>query len=317
MKFTVSNVNTPFTVVLSSTKVDGDGICPIPSDTHNANDNVPTDFDCRFANFFGSTLPSYSVYPYLMPSSTTLVNVPFCLHYADNNTKCVFYSIQNPPPTSNYSGTIYEYIAWTNTPTAPTQYGGVPQMYDDPSVDNQQDGYPTGTPGFPYPDTNNDDQFIFNITTYFNPVGQVGDGGTGGGTKTFNEFAVAFPLLPSTIYTYSWVSPFSKTPSFKTGTTITVKFTLSPNTPAGIAVQPPNHVGIAVVTASAHSKCIDISGTRQPLVFPGGSPTSFQYDSTKQQYHVNLTEIYPVGTYDVLVNSNLFGQQCATFNVTK
>jgi hypothetical protein len=329
MKLTFANVSKTFTLAITATEVPAPtptGVCNLDS-SENANVGNPAQ-DCRLANFFGSSLPEYATYPYVFPAGTSSVNVPFCLPYSHGHCVDLFVQVLSQSNTRPWSGAIQFYIASNadvNTLFAATPPGYVnfPQLYDDPDSDQDAADYPSTT-GFPYPGTNEDLQYVFNITTTYNPGGVAGqDFGIGGGGKTPNHFVVAFPLAPSTTYTYGWVSPFGKrtVASFKKGTTIPVKFTLSPNTPPGIAVQAPNHVGVAVVsTPSSSPGCTSaniISGTYQPLKSPGGSPTSFTYDPTKQQYGFNLTAAYPVGTYDVLVNSNLFGQQCQPFTVTQ
>jgi hypothetical protein len=329
MKLTFANVSQTFTLAITATEVPAPtpaGVCNLDS-SENANVGNPAQ-DCRLANFFGSTLPEYTSYPYLFPIGTASVNVPYCLPYSHGHCVDLFVQVVSPSNPRPWSGAIQFYIASnadvsTLFAATPPGYVNFPQLYDDPDNDQDAADYPS-TPGFPYPDTNEDLQYVFNITTTYNPGAVAGqDFGVGGHGKTPNHFVVAFPLAPSTTYTYGWVSPFGKSTvaSFKKGTTIPVKFTLSPNTPPGIAVQAPNHVGVAVVsTPSSSPGCTStniIGGTYQPFTSPGGSPKSFTYDPMKQQYGFNLTATYPVGTYDVLVNSNLFGQQCQPFTVTK
>jgi hypothetical protein len=187
MKFSVNSVLAPFSISLLATEVDGDGVCEsgVPGD--------PTDpIDCRFVTFFGETV-----------SGSTAVDVPFCYAYSSatptGSKHCVTYSVQDAPPTpgqpgSPYTGPVLETIAWNTVETAPPGYINTPRMYDDPSDDaNNCNCYPT-IPGFPY--SPEDDQFVFDITTFFNPnPGTVGtDPTTGGKTKTFNDFVIAFPL---------------------------------------------------------------------------------------------------------------------------
>ena len=181
MKFSLSSVSSTFSVTLLAVEVDGDGVCGsgTPGD--------PSDpIDCRFVNFFGE------------PSGTPpAVNVPLC--YAYSFSHCVFYSVQGAPPApgqtgSLYTGPVLESIAWNTLETPPAGYINSPRMYDDPSDDgNVCNCYPV-IPGFPY--SPEDDQFVFDITTFFNPhPNTVGtDPTTGGRTKSFNDFVIAFPL---------------------------------------------------------------------------------------------------------------------------
>jgi hypothetical protein len=187
MKFTVANVTSQFSITLVATEVDGDGVC----DSGTPGD--PSDpIDCRFVTFFGE------------PTSTLAVNVPRCYAYSSASTSgpfhCVFYSVQGappqPPPTgslSPYTGPVLEAIAWNTLATPGAGFVSSPRMYDDPSDDlNICNCYPT-IPGFPY--SPEDNQFVFDITTFFNPSpNTVGtDPTTGGKTQTFNDFVIAFP----------------------------------------------------------------------------------------------------------------------------
>ena len=203
MKFTVANVTSQFSITLVATEVDGDGICEtgIPGD--------PSDpIDCRFVTFFGE--------PGGTPTNPSAVNVPRCYAYSSASTSgpfhCVFYSVQGapppPPPTvsgppSPYTGPVLEQIAWNTLETPGTGFVNSPRMYDDPSDDHTAGYYPV-IPGSPYPPvtlfpypsaTPDDNQFVFDITTFFNPSpNTVGtDPTTGGKTQTFNDFVIAFP----------------------------------------------------------------------------------------------------------------------------
>jgi hypothetical protein len=190
MKFTVNSVSQTFSITLLAVEVDGDGICE-SGDPNDASDPI----DCRFVTFFGE--------PGGTPANPNAVNVPLCYAYssAPPNQHCVFYSVQGAPPppgqpNSPYTGPVLEAIAWNTLETPPAGFVNSPRMYDDPSDDHTPGYYPV-IPGFPYPLTKPDDnQFVFDITTFFNPSpGTVGtDPTTGGKTKTFNDFVIAFPL---------------------------------------------------------------------------------------------------------------------------
>jgi len=196
MKFSLNSVSTTFSITLLAFEVDGNGVCQsgIPGD--------PSDpIDCRFVRYFGEPAFNGTFQP---------TNVPLCYAYSSTSNSapfhCVYYSVQNPPLTSFYTGPVLESIAWNTLETPPAGYVNSPQMYDDPSDDLNVCGcYPTimGGPfsSFPYSANNppynvEDNQFVFDITTFFNPnPGTVGtDPTTGGKTKTFNDFVIAFPL---------------------------------------------------------------------------------------------------------------------------
>lgn len=196
MKFSLNSVSQSFSITLLAVEVDGDGICEsgIPGD--------PTDpIDCRFVRYFGE--PAFN-------GTFQSTKVPQCYAYSSTSNgapfHCVYYSVQNAPLTSFYTGPVLESIAWNTLETPPAGYVNSPQMYDDPSDDlNTCNCYPTimGGPysSFPYtlnnpPYNATDNQFVFDITTFFNPnPGTVGtDPTTGGKTKTFNDFVIAFPL---------------------------------------------------------------------------------------------------------------------------
>jgi len=197
MKFSLNSVFQSFSITLLALEVDGNGVC------QSGDPNDPTDpIDCRFVRYFGE--PAFNGPPF-QPTK-----VPLCYAYSSTSNSapfhCVFYSVQNAPPTTYYTGPVLESIAWNTLETPPTGYVNSPQMYDDPSDDlNSCNCYPTimGGPysSFPYTLNNppynvEDNQFVFDITTFFNPnPGTVGtDPTTGGKTKTFNDFVIAFPL---------------------------------------------------------------------------------------------------------------------------
>jgi len=296
MKVSVAGVTTPFTLVLTATEVHGDGTC------QSGNPNDATDYDCRFVKFFGK-----------LTSPTPDNKVPLCYPYASNGN-CVFYDISGTPPRTSYTSPVLEYIAWNNTlPTTPIGYLSTPHMYDDPSDDaNLCHCYPviTSTPSFPY--SPEDNQYVFDITTFFKEEAmQVGkDPGTGGKTVTFNQFGIALPLASND--SYKWISPLSTNSNVvtaKKGSTLPVKFQLRDATGSIVsnAVVPPNFVRIAV---------LDNNGVSQPVIASNGG---FVYDGSKQQYQTNLsTSPYVAGvTYTITVNGNLFSQQIARFKVTK
>jgi hypothetical protein len=208
-KFTYDQVNSPFSLQINVTEVDGDGVCPIPDG--NANDSVPTDFDCTLANFFGSTLPSYASYPYFMPAGTGSVYTPYCLHYAHNETKCAdIEAVILGPDTTQSSGFLHIYLAWnalTNDLFAqanlafPGKYVNNPQLYDAPHNDQDTVDYPAAPAGYPYPAGDTDLQKVFNVTGYYNANGIAGlDGGIGtgppSGVRKPNHYVVAFPFTP-------------------------------------------------------------------------------------------------------------------------
>lgn len=185
MKFTLNSVSNQFSITLLAEEVDGDGVC------ESGTPGDPTDpIDCRFVNFFGE------------PGTPPAVNVPLCYAYSSLTPHCVFYSVQGAPTPpgqtdSPYTGPVLEQIAWNTLETPPAGYVNSPRMYDDPSDDHDTHNYYPMIPGFPYPSTTpEDNQFVFDITTFFNPnPGTVGtDPTTGGKTKTFNDFVIAFPL---------------------------------------------------------------------------------------------------------------------------
>jgi len=191
LALTATTVNSPFTMTVAANEVSSfqaDGDC-------QSGQNPSTDFDCRFTSFF----------PYETLANGDII-VPICDAYSNGN--CVFYSVYfgvkgtEPPPT-DYAGPISWSIAWNNTsflppPTYPYQTNN-PRLYDDPdyevstttpygtncSVPMLIDGNPTDPAIYC--------QFVFDITTYYNPT-QPPDAGIGGKTKQFNDVVVAFPL---------------------------------------------------------------------------------------------------------------------------
>ncbi|MGB8590023.1 MAG: choice-of-anchor D domain-containing protein [Candidatus Acidiferrales bacterium] len=201
----VPSVTTPFTMVVTATEVplsQANGDCEM-------NNTVLNDFDCRFTNFFnyGSDGSGGSI-------------VPQCDAYANGN--CVFYSVYycvpsgstctptpgQEPPASYYEGPVAWTVTWNNEaymPPAIYQANNL-RLFDDPdSQVNTTDPYGTscttamdinGSPTSPAIFC----QFVYDITTFFNPTEPVIDSGIGGYTRQFNDVVVAFPaVLPPSV----------------------------------------------------------------------------------------------------------------------
>jgi hypothetical protein len=290
LKLTVPAVSTAFTLTVTSIEVpasEANGIC-------EAGHTEANDFDCRFVGYFT-----------LQTNPNGDIVVPQCNPYSNGN--CVFYRVSNTPPESYYTAGVLEYIAWNNTSYTPPPFYNAnnPRLFDDPDDP-------------PY-DVNH--QFVFDITTYYKPTGNyVGvDNGIGGRTPHFNDFVVAYPATPSYAYTLSFIPPLSstRTAHFEQGDGFSVRFKLSPNTPAGIATQAPNHVGYSVLLDTNSTGCADFSGTIEPTVTPTNSPVDFTYDPEHQLYDLRLRGIYPAGQYKMLLSPDLAPEQCAVFVVTK
>jgi hypothetical protein len=289
LKLTVPAVSTGFTLTVTSIEVpasEANGVC-------EAGHTEATDFDCRFVDNFT-----------LQQNPNSDIVVPQCNPYSNGN--CVFYRVSNTPPETSYTPGVLEYIAWNNTSYTPPPFYNAnnPRLLDDP------DDPPYGV----------NHQFVFDITTYYKPTGNfVGiDNGIGGRTLHFNDFVVAYSATPSYAYTVSFVPPLSSTATahFEQGDGISVRFNLSPNSPAGIATQAPNHVGYSVLLDNNNTGCADFSGTIEPTVTPANSPLDFTYDPEHQHYDLRLRGIYPAGQYKLLLSSNLAPEQCAVFAVT-
>jgi hypothetical protein len=329
IKFIVANVNTPFTITVNAFYVPsdaqngntpgigvGDGICEDGADE-------TTDYDCRWTQFFSG--------PHVGGADPGTL-VPQCYSYSDNF--CVFYRVSGAPAFGSgaYSGTVGKYIAWNPTlfprGAFASDYGTIPRGYDDPDNDSVQDGYPV-IPGFPYAPENH--QFVFDLTEYYDPIGQVGDPGTKIGGNNFNDFAIAFPLTNATLglptYGFNWISPVNN-PKFPqannpqgnapNGQTLPIRFRLSPNSPAGVAVGAGHTVGVAIF----QGVCTGVPpvppglGVDQTIKVAAGQSKFVTYNSSKGDYEFNpLTALAP-GQYQVFVTSDLFGQQCANFRVT-
>jgi hypothetical protein len=314
---------TPFYVPINPPGIgSGDGSCETGADE-------TTDFDCRFTQFFlGPVVPGGNLVPQIYPYS---------------NSQGVFYRVTDAPEFGSgfYSGDIYLYIAWNQTllPTGPfaSDYQTTPHLYDDPSDDTVQGGYPV-IPGFPYSPENH--QFVFDITTYFNPGGgQVGDPGLGAKIRQYNDFAVAFPLTNSALglpsYTYTWLKPkhnriFDQTTANdhaddnmnddsnddddnKDNDVLRLRFTLTPDTPAGIAVTSPHHVGVAVLSGDCTAP--PTAAAIQAIQVPAGSPTTVTYNRKRGVYAFKMLTTFPPGQYNVRTSSDLFPDQCADFRI--
>ncbi len=224
MKFTVGNVSSSFSVVLTATEVDGNGVClsGVPGD--------PSDpIDCRFVRFFGQ--PTYNGTPF--PPT----KVPHCYPYSHNH--CVVYGLEGAPPPpgqagSPYSNGVQYKIAWNNVFSPPTGWVNSPRMYDDPGDDHDSVDYPTiSDPINPFPYSTGqpeDNQFVFDVTTFFDPrPNTVGTDPTTGGTgRTFNDWAIAWPLTigSSVAQIQQPINPDGSSVFSATRGVIPVKFTL-------------------------------------------------------------------------------------------
>ena len=252
-KFTYDQVNAAFSLQINVTEVDGNGVCPIPVSL-DANGNVPTHFDCTLANFFGSKLPSYTSYPYLMPAGTGSVNTPYCLHYAHNNTKCAdIEAVVVGPDMGQSSGFLHIYLAWNADTTtlfnqAPAGYANNPQLYDAPHNDQDVVDYPPAPKGYPYPAGDTDLQKVFNVTGYYNPNGIAGlDSGIGtgppSGVKKPNHYVVAFPFTPPDVgeLLFSGFRPTNGTTCYQKGWPMLVSFEIEQNEHPDPNVQTPLH----------------------------------------------------------------------------
>ncbi len=199
-EFSLPQVLQPFTMVVTATEFQADGLCPQGGSVTN-----PTDFDCRFVTFFNYGTD---------PNGNTIT--PLCNPYANGN--CVHYDIyycvpqasgpciptpgQEPPP-SDYVNIVNLKITWNNdtfAPPSPTYAGSLPRLFDDPDY--------AFTPTSPYGTICGDPmvegpvgsqtnepyscQFEFDVTSFFNPIEPV-DAGIGGTIRQFNDLVVAFP----------------------------------------------------------------------------------------------------------------------------
>ena len=290
LKITVPQVLAPFTVTVTAYEVplaEANGVC-------ENGQTETSDFDCRFKTYFPiQTLANGDVI------------VPQCIPFSNGN--CVFYRVGNAPPFTSYQGPVNEYIAWNNSAYVPSPIyqANNPRLFDDPDD----------------PPYDVDHQFVFDITNYYQPTGEgVGvDPGISGQTKHFNDFVVAYPGVPKTAYTTSWVPPLSSSTAapFAQGDTMNARFILQPNMLAGVAVTPPNRVGYSVVLDSDNSGCKNFTGVRQATVTLPHWPSDFTYDPVRQIYQLKLTMAYNPGHYKLLIDSPLFPERCATFVVTK
>jgi Legume lectin domain len=265
VKFSLKQVNTPFTIVVSATRVDGDGICE-----SGMASNFP-DFDCRFVTFFGTPIAG-------MPPQ---VRVPLCYPYLTGSPHCVYYRVENPPPSFAFQGPDLIYVAWNGiVDPGPNYFKDNPHLYRAPT----------------------EQQFSLDITEYYiSSGGQVGkDPGVGGESDDFSDFVVAFPQKPAGTFTFILQPPLP--PIRKTaGSTVNIFFQLkNGNMFVNNAHIAPNHLGFAV---------LDTSDIRQRVQPPGDSP-AISFDSFTQTYQVHFKADLPAGNYQVCIDSNLFAQQC-------
>jgi hypothetical protein len=211
IKFTVGNVNFPFTVSVFPSKVNGDGRCDtgVPDDTFFDSETGQVDsISCRFVRFFGDPAYNNNDPPFGPGPANPNTKVPFCYPYALNSLgqpTCVVYSVTGPDPgPTTYSNGVQFKIAWNNVVDTPPGYFHSPRMFDDPHKDHPADlANASNCPAidlgndnvFPYEtDQPEDNQFVCDITTFFDPKpNTVGKDPTSGGVgKTFNDFVVAW-----------------------------------------------------------------------------------------------------------------------------
>jgi hypothetical protein len=195
-EFSLPQVLQPFTMVVTATEFQANGLCPSGGSVTN-----PTDFDCRFATFFNYGTDT---------NGNTIT--PLCNPYANGN--CVHYDIyycvpqasgpciptpgQEPPP-ADYVNIVNLKITWNNdtfTPPSSTYAGSLPRLFDDPDYAFTPTS-PFGTIcGQPMTSGSTQEpyscQFEFDVTSFFNPVEPV-DAGIGGTIRQFNDLVVAFP----------------------------------------------------------------------------------------------------------------------------
>ncbi len=215
IKFTVGNVITSFPITITPFKVTGDGRCDsgIPDDADpegtepRTNPSLPS-IDCRFVRFFGDPAYNNNLPPGPLNHPTN-IKVPFCYDYAlfppppaAQQPACVVYRVFGPKPSSGlYSNGVQEQIAWNNVRPTPAGYFHRPRMFDDPD-DDHENLADSNCPAinrngnvFPYPMSQREDnQFVCDITTFFNPSpNTVGTDPTIGGIgKSFNDFVIAW-----------------------------------------------------------------------------------------------------------------------------
>ena len=224
--FTLPQVNTPFTLTVKATEIppsQADGIC--------SNSGTPaSDFDCRFDTFF-----DYG-------SNASGDIVPLCFPYANGN--CVVYSIYDgtpgaEPDPSAYVGPVSWEVTYNDDTFAPPApwAGSTPRLYEDPDgyvMPNSPygtdcstpmvTGNPPGTPTSPAIYC----QFVFDITTFYNPNKKV-DSGIGGKTKVFSDAVVAIP--PATVGSMTITTVGSTTPT-SAGSPISFMFNMINQSPA-------------------------------------------------------------------------------------
>ena len=215
MKFIVGTVHNNFSILVTpeeDTSGQSNGFCEsgIPGDTEAGNPADP--IDCRFVRFFGD--PAYNNnLPPGPPFNPINIKVPRCYPYVGSppNNHCVVYHVTDefggptpkPGPTT-YSGGVQKKIAWNTVIRAPRGYFHNPRMFDDPDDDHppaDTSNCPAIDRGngnvFPYEQSQNDDnQFVCDITTFFDPSpnGVGADPTTGGGGRSFNDFVIAWRL---------------------------------------------------------------------------------------------------------------------------
>jgi len=282
---TVDTVNSPYVVAVSATE----GVDPHRFDEYFCGQAVlGNSFGCS-SGFTPATLTPITYADQVNASGNAIAG------------KAVVYRVENPPPTSDYSGSILFAVAF-HPPAIPTSYSGLsctvngtlvqtnnPRLFRDPSAPDPVTGFPT--------DAASNHSFAYDYTIFANPFGKFGDPVYGRGSN-YNDYLAAdrCPSVAGAMATFN--SPFPITKPVQPGSVVPIKITVTnaSGNPVTDAVTFPNDITISVAAPD---------GTIVKELFNPGNSPSFFVAAGNGTYKGNLdtTGLASNSTYQVCVTS--------------
>ncbi len=254
----------PFTFTLSAFETTCGNGCP------SGIDNDPSDFQCRFHEYFSGDS-----------------QLPKPVPYVENGTMCTFYRVDNPPPDIDILSDILFTIGY-NEPGGPgTSFcgsmGAATRIIRDPSEP-------------PPADAALNHSFAIDFTDFFNPAGMPGDPTiSGDNSKTFSDFVAAcrFPTGSAV-----FVRPKAGA-TFNTGSSVPFMVQVKNSTTGAFitdAATAPNSMPLSIFFNGA---LIPTFGN------PGGSPGFWTYDPVDNVYTANAKtpKVALPGAYTACIDS--------------
>ena len=240
------NAATPFTFTLSAFETTCGNSCP------SGIDNDPSDFQCRFHEYFSGDS-----------------QLPKPVPYVENGTMCAFYRVDNPPPDADIASDILFTIGYNEPGGSGTSFcgsmGAATRIIRDPSEP-------------PPDDAALNHSFAVDFTDFFNPAGMPGDPTiSGDNSKTFSDYVVAcrFPI-GSAVFLRPKAGAI-----FNTGSAVPFMVRVKNSTTGAFitdAATAPNSMPLSIFFNGA---LIPTFGN------PGGSPGFWTYNAVDNVYMAN------------------------------